>query len=87
MKKYTTTESKGEVGEQDASSGGAAGGSGGGAAATEYPTVTKWESGVTRGPANQIGLTKWRDIVKINRESPLIIEVKLENIETLELMK
>lgn len=24
---------------------------------------TKWESGVTRGPANQIGLTKWSDIV------------------------
>ena len=32
-----------------------------------YPQVGKWESGVTRGPANQIGLTKWRDIVKINR--------------------
>ena len=64
MKKYTTTESKGEVGEQDAASGGAA--AGGGEAAA-YPTVTKWESGVTRGPANQIGLTKWRDTVKINR--------------------
>lgn len=33
----------------------------------EYPTVTKWETGVSRGPANQIGLTKWSDIVKINR--------------------
>jgi len=33
----------------------------------DYPSVTKWESGVTRGPANQIGLTKWRDIVSINR--------------------
>jgi len=32
-----------------------------------YPTITKWESGVTRGPANQIGLVKWADIVKINR--------------------
>lgn len=64
MKKYTTTESKGEVGEQDAAAGGAA--AGGGEAAA-YPTVTKWESGVTRGPANQIGLTKWRDTVKINR--------------------
>lgn len=32
-----------------------------------YPTVTKWESGVTRGPANQIANTKWADIVKINR--------------------
>jgi hypothetical protein len=28
-----------------------------------YPTVNKWESGVTRGPANQIGTTKWADIV------------------------
>jgi hypothetical protein len=28
-----------------------------------YPSVTKWESGVTRGPANQIGVTKWSDIV------------------------
>jgi hypothetical protein len=28
-----------------------------------YPTVGKWESGVTRGPANQIGVTKWSDIV------------------------
>lgn len=25
--------------------------------------ATKWESGVTRGPANQIGNTKWADIV------------------------
>lgn len=65
MKKYTTTESKGEVGEQESAAGGAA--AGGGGAASEYPTVTKWESGITRGPANQIGLTKWRDIVKINR--------------------
>ena len=28
-----------------------------------YPEVGKWESGVTRGPANQIGVTKWSDIV------------------------
>lgn len=28
-----------------------------------YPSVGKWESGVTRGPANQIGVTKWSDIV------------------------
>ena len=34
----------------------------------DYPTVTKWESGVTRGPANQIAANvKWADIVKINR--------------------
>lgn len=51
-----------ELGEQDAAP---AGDSGGGKPG--YPTVTKWESGVTRGPANQIGLTKWSDIVKVNR--------------------
>ena len=28
-----------------------------------YPVVGKWESGVTRGPSNQIGVTKWSDIV------------------------
>ncbi len=25
--------------------------------------ASKWESGVTRGPANQIGVTKWSDVV------------------------
>ena len=28
-----------------------------------YPEVGKWESGITRGPANQLGVTKWADIV------------------------
>lgn len=28
-----------------------------------YPEVGKWESGVKRGPANQVGVTKWSDIV------------------------
>jgi hypothetical protein len=28
-----------------------------------YPDVGKWESGVTRGPANQVGVTKWADVV------------------------
>lgn len=28
-----------------------------------YPEVGKWESGVERGAANQIGVTKWSDIV------------------------
>jgi hypothetical protein len=51
------------MGEQDA----APSGGGGGGAKPAYPTVTKWESGVTRGPANQIGLTKWSEIVKLNR--------------------
>jgi len=31
-----------------------------------YPSVGKWETGVTRGPANQIGVTKWSDIVGVN---------------------
>lgn len=31
-----------------------------------YPSVGKWESGVTRGPSNQIGVTKWADIVGVN---------------------
>lgn len=55
-----------ELGEQDAETGGGDS-TGGGGGKPGYPTVTKWESGVTRGPANQIGLTKWADIVKINR--------------------
>ena len=61
MRKYTTQETDGgEIDEQDAAA--ATGG-----AKPVYPTVTKWESGVTRGPANQIGLTKWSDSVKTNR--------------------
>jgi len=31
-----------------------------------YPAVGKWESGITRGPANQIGVTKWSDVVGSN---------------------
>jgi hypothetical protein len=54
-----------ELGEQDAAAGGASTSSGG--AKPPYPTVTKWETGLTRGPANQIALSKWRDIVKLNR--------------------
>ena len=34
-----------------------------------YPEVGKWESGATRGPGNQVGVTKWSDIVgsKVSR--------------------
>ena len=28
-----------------------------------YPEVGHWESGLTRGPANQLAVTKWKDIV------------------------
>ena len=31
-----------------------------------YPEVGKWESGVTRGPGNQVGVTKWADVVGAN---------------------
>jgi hypothetical protein len=65
MRDYTPKNSNGEIGEQESApppSGG------GGGAKPAYPTVTKWESGVARtGPANQIGLTKWSDIVKLTR--------------------
>lgn len=60
MKKYTITKNDGEIEEQETEAGGGGGSVG-------YPTVTKWESGVTRGPANQIGLTKWKDIVTLTR--------------------
>lgn len=42
--------------QEDTGAGTTSGGAG-------YPQVGKWESGVTRGPGNQIGLTKWSDIV------------------------
>jgi hypothetical protein len=34
-----------------------------------YPQVSKWESGIERGPANQVNVTKWSDVVgsKLNR--------------------
>jgi hypothetical protein len=64
MQQYTTKKTdSGEIDEQDA----APATGGGGGAKPVYPTVTKWESGATRGPANQIGLTKWKDIVKVTR--------------------
>jgi hypothetical protein len=52
--------------EEDAAPSTPSGNSGGSAPSgggSGYPSVTKWESGVTRGPANQIGVTKWSDIV------------------------
>lgn len=65
MKEYTPQKNSSELGEQDSAASG--GGASGGGGAKGYPTVTKWETGLTRGPANQIGVTKWKDIVKINR--------------------
>lgn len=62
----------GEI-KEDAATPPSSGGSGGGG--TGYPTVGKWESGVTRGPGNQIDdKVKWSDILKINRgkANPLV---------------
>jgi hypothetical protein len=62
LKRYTRSETKknSEIGEQDA----AATGGGG----TTYPTVTKWETGLTRSVANQIDYkAKWKDLNKITR--------------------
>jgi hypothetical protein len=52
------------------SSGGSTGGGG-----TGYPTVGKWESGVTRGVGNQIDdEVKWADVLKLTRSkgNPLV---------------
>ena len=38
-------------------------GGGSSSSAGSYPSVEKWESGATRGPANQVAVTKWSDIV------------------------
>lgn len=51
---------KDEFIEQEDSGGESSGGAG-------YPSVTKWETGVARGPANPIGNTKWKDNYKITR--------------------
>jgi hypothetical protein len=59
-------QSKNEMGEQegDAAAASTTTSSGGGAG---YPSVTKWETGIKRGAANQIGNTKWKDSYTITR--------------------
>lgn len=55
-----------DLGEQDAetvSSEPTAGTSSTQSGGQGYPAVGKWESGVTRGAGNQIGVTKWSDVV------------------------
>jgi hypothetical protein len=46
--------------------------SSGGGASAGYPTVTKWESGVTRGKANQIANNKWESGVTRGKANTLI---------------
>ncbi len=65
MKEFTPKETMDELGEQEDSA--PATGTGDTGEKPAYPTVTKWETGVTRGPANQIGNTKWSDSVKVTR--------------------
>jgi hypothetical protein len=75
FKKYSeTTES---ILEQEGAAA-AAPPSGGGESTggSKYPTVTKWDSGVARGPANQIGNTKWSEIVKLTRGKANPIDTK-----------
>ena len=61
LKRYTIFDNGSEMTEQDAAAGGGGGGS-------TYPTVTKWETGLTRSVANQIDYkAKWKDLYKITR--------------------
>lgn len=61
LKTYTKNSLGGEIGEQDAAAASTDGGTG-------YPTVTKWETGLTRGMANQIDdKVTWRSLYKITR--------------------
>jgi hypothetical protein len=65
LKRYTTTSTdmKDEIGEQDAAASTA-----GASTGAAYPTVTKWETGLTRSVANQIDYkAKWKDLNKITR--------------------
>jgi hypothetical protein len=64
LKRHTVSDDNNtELGEQEAAStdtGASAGGA--------YPTVTKWETGLTRSVANQIDYkAKWKDLSKITR--------------------
>ena len=65
MRKYTfNDEVESELGEQDAAAGAATGGGSGAA----YPTVTKWETGLTRSVANTIDdKVTWKSLNKLTR--------------------
>jgi hypothetical protein len=70
---FIVSESKKNMEEQNSTpSAGTSSTQGGGQG---YPEVGKWESGVTRGPSNQIGVTKWSDVVgsslKRGKSNPL----------------
>lgn len=64
-----------DLDEQETPPSGPSSGAGSSGQKQGYPEVGKWESGITRGPSNQIGLTKWSDIVgsslKRGKSNPL----------------
>ena len=64
LKFYTIKGNKVEMGEQDAAATTTTATGGGGA----YPTVTKWETGLTRSVANQIDYkVTWKSLNKLAR--------------------
>lgn len=65
MQKFTFSDkSEGEIDEQE-EGGGSTATSGGG---DGYPTVTKWETGLTRSVANQIDYkVTWKSLNKLTR--------------------
>jgi hypothetical protein len=69
LKRYTISPKnfeKNELGEEDA-----AASTSSTSTAAAYPTVTKWESGLTRGKANQIGNTKWESGLTRGKANPV----------------
>lgn len=63
MRKFTFSDDvDGEIDEQEAEAAASGGGGGG------YPTVTKWETGLTRSVANTIDdKVTWKSLNKITR--------------------
>ena len=60
MKKFTYSDNNSELDEQDAAPAGGGG--------TTYPTVTKWETGLTRSVANTLDAkVTWSSLYKITR--------------------
>ena len=62
MKKFTYSDKNGELDEQDTAPADSGGGGG------TYPTVTKWETGLTRSVANTLDAkVTWSSLNKITR--------------------
>lgn len=59
LKKYTDSKTKEEIDEQEGSAPAATTPSGGGQTQSSGKSPKKWESGLSRGKANQVGMTKW----------------------------